>query len=298
LNRPVQQYRFALAQCLFDIEDIRRQPSRSLPYAYHPFMMDLDGAEPAGSYQVMDAGFDGLKPICSGALQWQCPTWRMGCTDDGQRGIELFMQPQHRWRPVANSSEDFSRGVISAWQGPVFTPAAYALNYPCDQILLMNRLLYRNVLLMHAAGVDDQGNGLLFTGPSDIGKTTLARLWRQQGARLLNDDRMLLRCDRERVLISASPWHGEESEISSGEVPLRTVFILQQARRCAVVPLSAAEALSRLTVNTVAPFYSAQAMSRVLAAWERIVETVPVCRLEFTPDVSAVTCCRAWGSVH
>lgn len=57
-----------------------------------------------------------------------------------------------------------------------------------------NILLTKGVLHLHSSFVLHQGKALLFTGPSGIGKTTQAELWRDyQGSMIVNGDACLMR---------------------------------------------------------------------------------------------------------
>ena len=54
-----------------------------------------------------------------------------------------------------------------------------------------SRLCFFQTILLHGAFVDYGERGLVFTGPSGIGKTTQAELWQQYaGARIVNGDKV------------------------------------------------------------------------------------------------------------
>src|SRR5215472_4348668 len=71
-----------------------------------------------------------------------------------------------------------------------------ALEYPLDELLMMNLLAQGRGVEVHACGVEDaDGRGYLFVGQSGAGKTTTARLWHEAGRiDVLSDDRIILRC--------------------------------------------------------------------------------------------------------
>ena len=55
---------------------------------------------------------------------------------------------------------------------------------PCSPMVLLNHVFYthavrRQMLQLHCATIDDGGRGVLFLGPSGIGKTTQAERWAQ-----------------------------------------------------------------------------------------------------------------------
>ena len=53
----------------------------------------------------------------------------------------------------------------------------------------MGALLHqRNILPLHGSAIEVDGGGIIFTGPSSIGKSTLAGAFRKKGYNLLSDD--------------------------------------------------------------------------------------------------------------
>lgn len=105
--------------------------------------------------------------------------------------------------------------------------------YDFLQVLLINYLAYRNQgIFTHSAGIKDlDGSGLLFAGKSGAGKSTTARLWHKHSkARVLNDDRIIIRKLNGKFFIYGSPWHGEFSDYLSSEVEsacLKKIFFIR-----------------------------------------------------------------------
>src|SRR5262252_1034241 len=122
------------------------------------------------------------------------------------------------------------------------------LEYPLDELLMMNLLALGRGVEVHACGVEDaDGRGYLFVGQSGAGKTTMARLWQKaHGIRVLSDDRIILRCLEGSIWMYGTPWHGEAKLASSTRTPLTQIFLLGRGANNEVVPVRAAEAVARL----------------------------------------------------
>ena len=72
-------------------------------------------------------------------------------------------------------------------------------------------LLHHGVLFLHASQVAIGDTGILFTAPSQTGKTTQAKLWnRHRGAEIICNDRTLTDCN----LTYGFPVDGSEPVIS------------------------------------------------------------------------------------
>ena len=84
------------------------------------------------------------------------------------------------------------------------------VHYPLDQLLLMYTLAQREGALLHAAGVDIQGQGFIFPGKSGAGKSTLSRqLVVQKELEVLSDDRIVIRKIDGVFQAFGTPWPGD-----------------------------------------------------------------------------------------
>lgn len=284
---------FSLAGVGFQLRSGAGVVDLQLSPAYAPFL------GPSPIHPI--AGYYGIRPPVSGILEavradrliWECLTWRMGISAGGLHSIEISAVPDNRWITVANINQDFSGGTICPFAGRLGAPSPYALNYPWDQAILMNRLLYFGAGIVHSCGVVIDGQGFMFAGRSGAGKTTISRLWRKSGAILLNDDRVIVRIRDGQLIVCATPWHGEDSEMRPDIVPLRAIFHLEQSSVNRLHRLPETRALTSLLATTVAPFYSAAGMDQLLAVWATVAERVPSYILEFTPDQRPLDLCRA-----
>lgn len=202
--------------------------------------------------------------------------------------LEIHVVNTNSWLSVANTSRDFSRGRILQRSGRQGLPATYALNYPVDQAILVNRLVQHQAGLVHASAVLLDGGAYLFAGPADVGKTTMARLWMECGATVLNDDRNIIRLINNIPTVSPSPWHGDLTEVNNRTLPLKAIFHLSQAQQNQRNSIDTITAVSKLIATSVAPFYLKQSMEKLLETWAQVCAIVPSYTLAFTPNTSIV----------
>jgi hypothetical protein len=177
-------------------------------------------------------------------------------------------------------------------KGRLFMPAGapFALHYPLDELLFQHHLARHGAMEVHACGVAEGGEVLLFCGVSGAGKTTTARLWRRHrpAADILSDDRMIVRPHRGRLWAFGTPWHGSGRFASPRGLPLGGVFFLARGRP-SVTPLSPSAAAAELFARSFPPPWEATGSTRVLGLCARVAGKVPCARLRFRPDASAVT---------
>jgi hypothetical protein len=192
---------------------------------------------------------------------------------------------------VASFNPDFSLGEVHLHR--LFfkpeTPVA-PLNSSLDQLLITNWLARGRGALVHACGVTDSlGNGHLFLGQSGAGKSTMARLWRDQsGITILSDDRIILRPKGENFWMHGTPWHGDAALAFPGCAQLKGIYFLQKGTQNELVPLTKAEALGRFLGCSFPPFYSAESLDFIIGFFEQIVKTTPCYELRFLPDKMVV----------
>ena len=248
--------------------------SLRVPSAYHAFRTD-ESLRPHARYRCLIPDTPRLPRIVPGTLLWESDIWRMGADAHGRHVIEIHDVIESRWVPVASIAPDFREGVLQPFAGRRAAPSDFALNYPADQVILINLLLERGVIVLHAAAVVIDGLGAVFGGRADIGKTTLSRLCRDRGATLINDDRCALFMWEGLPWVTATPWHGEEPEINSINAPLAGLFHLHQEPKCRMTALPPSLALARLLATGIAPFYRKEGLDRATQLMAELLEHAP-----------------------
>jgi hypothetical protein len=169
-------------------------------------------------------------------------------------------------------------------------PSVNVLEYPLDELLMVNLLTLGRGVEVHACGIEDSdGRGYLFLGQSGAGKTTTARLWNKshgaaRGIQILSDDRVILRRLNGKIWMYGTPWHGEAEFAYSTRTPLTQIFFLGRGEKNEVVPVRPIDAVARLMACSFVPFYNAAALDYALAFFEQLTKAIPCGELRFAPD--------------
>lgn len=157
-----------------------------------------------------------------------------------------------------------------------------------DLLLVQNRRL-----MVHASLVRWHGNGVLFTGPSGMGKSTQANLWEtHESAEVLNGDRAVCQIEDDAVTAWGSPWAGSSGIWRNESAPLRAIVSLRQAAENALVPLSGREALAELLPRMATIPWAEERHLQAMDLAIALVNRVPVWRLSCRPDRAAVELVR------
>lgn len=109
------------------------------------------------------------------------------------------------------------------------------------------RLLRYGAAVLHASFVIVNGEALLFTGRSGIGKTTQAKLWQKyRGAELVNGDRAALKFHDGRLYAYGVPFCGSSDTALNQSAPVKAIVSLSQADENTLRPMTAAQAFGVL----------------------------------------------------
>lgn len=160
--------------------------------------------------------------------------------------------------------------------------------YPLD--LLLQALWYAchpHALIVHAAALSDGSSGWLCPGPSGCGKSTLAALLPE---RALADELVGVWLHGGQAEMVALPFWTARP----GRVGLRAIHCLRHRQTVETTdeaphmrrPMGTAEALQSLRGQIAWPTWDTAAMARSLETLARLLETVPVYELAFSPTPS------------
>jgi len=175
-------------------------------------------------------------------------------------------------------------------RGRIFSPSAAAFKrgghdslalLPSDQLILARALPAFGGLYVHASAVDMGGQGLVFAGPSEAGKSTMVKLIGDR-ARVLCDDRVVVRRAAGGFRVHGTWNHGEIPRVSASSAPLRAVFFLRQAKTNRLDRVTDPKAvLAGFLPRLVRPLVTADWWERTLGLAGEVARDVPFYELSF-----------------
>jgi len=217
-------------------------------------------------------------------------TWKLFTTD--QQYIFQFQTPFFGKLPYkeARVSADLSRGQIylrpDAFPGRPVDP----FEYPLDELLMVHLLAQGRGIELHGCGLIADGEGILFLGHSGAGKSTMGQLWQQTGqARILSDDRIIVRQLEGQLWMYGTPWHGERRYSLNERVPLRQIYFLCHGAAHQLVHLPAAQRVAMLVARSFLPFHSSAGVQFSLDLCQELVRSIPCHELYFCPEASVIS---------
>ena len=152
-----------------------------------------------------------------------------------------------------------------------------------------HRLLQRGSAVIHASYIDYRGKGILFTAPSQTGKSTQAELWQlHNGAEILNEDRALLLCREDGVSTGGYIACGSSAICKNRILPLGAIVLLAQGPENVIRPATIKERVHALFSAMEFFHWSSEDLDHALALANRIAVQAPIFHLSCRPDEDAV----------
>ncbi len=154
----------------------------------------------------------------------------------------------------------------------------------------VEHLIARNDgFVFHCSYIDRYGEAILFTAPSETGKTTQADLWHQhRGAEIINGDRAAIRLTEGKLLAEGIPFAGSSQYCRNRSLPIRAIVYLGQAPKTTIRKLRGYEAFSRIWEGVSVNTWDREDLERVSAVVQKVASEIPVYHMPCTPDESAV----------
>lgn len=162
---------------------------------------------------------------------------------------------------------------------------------PSLQILfyLFPELLYSLVLprfdgiLLHAAGIKFNGKIFVLLAASAGGKSTISRFALENGLKLLNDDRIILRKIKDRYFAFGNPWHGELRTTSSEYGEIKELYFLKKANKNFIKKINKKEMFAKILENS---FHLKDSYNKVIEIILDMVNNLEGYTLKFRYDKS------------
>ena len=151
-------------------------------------------------------------------------------------------------------------------------------------------ILSNNGIIIHSSAIDYDGNGVIFSAPSETGKSTHTGLWKKKYpdvTTILNDDTPAIRLIHGMPYVFGTPWSGKTDINCNQSAPLKAIVFLEQSSMNVVKELNGAQAISRL-INEIRQPAMKTMMCLSLDMADRLLKDVPTYLLQCNISEDAV----------
>ena len=163
-------------------------------------------------------------------------------------------------------------------------PMSSSIRTACEAGMVM-----RDGLPLHASLVEKDGFGVIFLGPSGMGKSTQAKLWEKYlDADFIIGDRPGLRKIDGKWVGFGMPWDGKDAIHRQASVPVKALVWLEQAKENRIVPMNPVQAMTVMLKQAMMPVWDDRAMDGATEMMGMLAREVPMYHLRCLPDEAAV----------
>lgn len=145
-----------------------------------------------------------------------------------------------------------------------------------------------NRYAIHSASVLYEGKAYLFSGPSGMGKSTQANLWKQCfGTEIFNGDVNLVSIEADGAYVWGLPWNGTSGIYRDGRVPLGGIIYLRQSLENQVEVPDAGDLVVATVQRLISPTYTEGLYQKAFSFAEQLQGKIPMWRLYCNPTPQA-----------
>ena len=153
---------------------------------------------------------------------------------------------------------------------------------------LESLLLDCNRLMIHCSYIIHNEKALLFSAPSETGKSTQARLWKDCfGAEIINDDRAAVAVENGNCFAHSVPFSGTSDICNNRSSKTGAIIVLAQGKENTISLLSPSDAFMHLYPQLSVHHWEKSSVEKASRLLLDIIEHAPVYKLSCLPDRSA-----------
>lgn len=156
---------------------------------------------------------------------------------------------------------------------------------------LENVMLQNQSLILHSAYMCRNGKAILFSAPSETGKSTQANLWEKyRGTRTINGDRSLLLRKEDGWYAYGWPICGSSKICNNEAYPIQAIVMLHQAKENSIQRLRLFDAVKKLISEITINMWNSKRQIQAMDLIQELAMEVPVYELGCDISEDAVRC--------
>lgn len=195
---------------------------------------------------------------------------------------------------VLECTGDYSGMTLYASDNSVYIAETDRVIEPDIPLLTLIRvacetgMIFHDGFAIHASLVEKNGEGILFLGPSGIGKSTQGMLWEKyQDAEFINGDRPGICLLGDKWYACGMPWDGKDKVYKQFRVPIKACVYLEQAKENSVEGIDYKGSVAALLKQILLPMWDDEAVNLVTQMLTRFAAEVPFYHLKNRADEAA-----------
>ena len=163
------------------------------------------------------------------------------------------------------------------------------LKYPFGPIVMYYLTVNSPAVLIHASCIFDGLKGRIFTGFSGNGKSTMSKIWADEGNLVINDDRLIIRKSESGYVVYNTPMYYSDRPKNTH---LDAIHLISHSPVNKIKKQSGALAISKVLAFCIQNNYDKEYIHNHLNFLSDLCTHVPVYELGFVPDTDVINFVR------
>lgn len=219
-------------------------------------------------------------------------------TDNGNTIMYLQNPKSGRVISYTENNADYSYNVSKIIH---IEPSEKSQLTDCDREYLRSggifnsRLITEGGTTLHGSCISYHGGGVVFSAPCGTGKSTHTGLWKKvfgEDVTFVNDDKPAIRFREDVPYVYGAPWSGKTELNANISVPLKAIVFIGRGEENTMRRIGVAETFCYLNDQTFPSFHDKRLFEKNFDVIERLIQTVPVYKLDCNMDDSAAILAR------
>ncbi len=177
---------------------------------------------------------------------------------------------------------------------PTLHPRPAEAEYIMLSMVFMEIAMKHRFISIHGAAIKFQEEAIIFSAPSQTGKSTHASYWDQMfSIEWINDDKPLIRYENDGFTVYGSPFSGKSKRNKNIHCPLRTIIFLKQGKTNHLSSLTDKEIFEELMINIMRPTEEKD-WHLIIDDLNQLIKKVPIYRYEATHNNEAARILKSY----
>lgn len=156
-------------------------------------------------------------------------------------------------------------------------------------LALEKKLANKDQMILHCAYIKYNNEAILFSAPSETGKTTQANLWKKYlNSETINGDRALLGYHNNQWIAQGWPVCGSSEICNNENTPIKAIIMLSQAKDNSIELLNPAKAFSLIYTQITINKWNRHDHLKIMDNIEKLINEVPIYHLSCNISKEAV----------
>ena len=162
--------------------------------------------------------------------------------------------------------------------------------YVLSGIMFLEIALMEGYLPLHASAIAFDDDAILFSAPSQTGKSTHTKYWKsyfKERVEFINDDKPLLFYRDNICYVTGTPFSGKSTLNKNIVKPVKSIIFLSQGKSNKIESFSSTESLKYFLQNTWRP-KEESLWDKTFQTIDQIMSDLPIYHFQATHDISSV----------